>query len=197
MTENLVFLAAFHETCKSMWTQDRLQTLGRIAVQGRQFENWWKFELATALWEFATARGAKVFIEAHGRADIVVCSYRQGRGGVELDPAGALCVPIELKTTGTWWGNVRKALEETGADRLATDFDDLAKGARTVAPFGLVGLLLTDATHGPKALERFVSHAIALGESFGLKLVSQDVLQVPRLYTNCQPLARQLFWANP
>jgi len=186
----------FTDVFEGMWTTERLETLARIAVQGRQFENWWKFELATSLWELASSNNAKVFIEAHGRADIVVGSWADGPFGAELNPTGGLCVPIELKSSGTWWSNTKKAFEEPGQDRLAVDLCDLAKGARTNSPFALVGLLLTDANGNRKELDRFAQHALDLANSWKLQLVKRNDLPLPKLYTGHQPLASQLFWSN-
>jgi hypothetical protein len=46
---------------RSVWSDPRrLKTLGRIIVHERQFENWWKFEVATHLWELAEELGRYV-----------------------------------------------------------------------------------------------------------------------------------------
>lgn len=117
---------------QSLWTPARLSTLSRIAVHFRQFEEWWKWELATHLWELAGRVGADVFVESNGRADITVATPREVGGATEIDPTGPLCVPIELKTTGTWWGNtpsrISKALAEPGQKRLKDDLFALARG---------------------------------------------------------------------
>ena len=93
------------------WTQERLATLSRIAVHGRQFEAWWKWELATFLSELAENTGTAVFVESHARADIVLANEKFIRGASQVDDQGFVCIPIELKTTGTWWGSTMAGIK--------------------------------------------------------------------------------------
>jgi hypothetical protein len=124
------------EVLSHMWREgDRAAVLSRIVFHERQFEAWWKFELATYLWDFVerTQPGLTVFIESFDRADVAL-GHATERG--LFDYASSPRIPIELKTIGTFWQNPGKAFQEAGKKRLEQDMKDLAEGLRNVDPFG-------------------------------------------------------------
>ena len=191
------FISSFVRVSRSMWTVEKRETLARIAVHERQFENWWKFELATSLWEMATPINAKVLVETYQRADIAIAYTKKTTcNDCAPDPSSNLCVPIELKTTGTWWPTPGKALEENNQNRLRTDLENISGGGLIAKPCGIVGLLLTDSKGDQIAIEKFSSHAKKLGDSFGLELIESSNIDLPLLYNSNHPKAIQLFWAS-
>lgn len=94
---------------RSLWeSAERRRTFGRIITHERQFEGWWKFELATHLWELAEELGAHVWVEQDARADIVLAGAKDD-AATRIDLSGTPRVPIELKTVGTFWTSADKA----------------------------------------------------------------------------------------
>lgn len=192
-----------------MWApqEERLRKLGMIAAAARQFEAWWKFEIATA-WEqhhvHAPSEWEDVWcwLEYHDRADVLIARPEAGTENVNL--AGVL-IPLELKTTGTWWRQPTKALAG-----LQADLADLSSDCRASTPFAAVGMLVThvewDGIHSAPHMEDFeslVRMAIQLGD--GLALVRNTLLHAGRVGTggageragNGAAMARQLIWTRP
>ena len=179
----------------------RLLTLARTAAQKRQFENWWKFEVAAALWPVAEKIGCDVCVEAPFRTDVALVpesGESSGRSGIQ--------VLIELKTMGTFWKaeNINKAFAEPGKKRLLDDLRACASasGVQTPRPFGLVGLLLThqpervDSDHG--VLDKFWNAALALPKKNGLANLHRfcdSEIELPNPGLGLAPgMARQVFW---
>jgi hypothetical protein len=164
---------------EALWTPERLATLSKVAAHARQFEAWWKWELATFLWELAEDTGITVFVESHARSDILLANEKVVRGVVQVDHQGATCIPIELKTTGTWWGvtdaAISKALGESDKKRLDEDLRSLAGRARRAVPFGVVALLVTDVTGDDAALEKYGITAKTLAYSAGITTHAQEL----------------------
>jgi hypothetical protein len=150
---------------REMWTSERRRTLATIASFERQFETWWKFEIGVA-WEQQRTRASKdwddvwPWLEAHERCDVVI-----GRPGENwhLDDSGVV-IPLELKTTGTWWRQTNKALAALGSDLFE------CASARRADPFAAVGILITHVewdqpptsmTRPP--LNQFIERALDLG----------------------------------
>lgn len=185
------------QSLQDMWKdRKRSKTLARIAFQRRQFENWWKFEVATHLWELAAEEGVDVFIESLKRADVVLARQKMSGGRVSPDTDHSLCVPIELKTVGTWWGaaNIKKAYGETGKKRLAADMDTASRGERPAKPFAIVALLLThEPALGPAIFRAYIDAACALGSTYGLTEVINQRLVLPT-QSEGTPEAQQLLW---
>jgi len=199
MTDPPNLLQPLLDSFRGVWTPERLATLSRISLHRRQFEGWWKFELATFLWEFAAAHGAYVFIESHNRADITVATSMVIKGALYPNASGPVCIPIELKTIGTWWGScpsaISKALQGAGKKPLAKDLSALAGRRRSFTPFGLVALLITDAEGDETILREYEAHASRLAAAFELNEVMNLALALPSIPDVVQPLARQLIWA--
>lgn len=159
-----------------MWKNtERVRTLARIVEHERQFEAWWKFELATSLWDLADDHELGVFVECFARADVSLGRF----SGKTIDLARTPRVPIELKTTGTFWsGGTKKALRG-GEKSLHADLDALASGARNAHPFGVVALLVT---HAGKMNDRFpdlVHGARQLGDEHGLEVLVDQPIAMP------------------
>ena len=189
------------EMCSRFWSKTRLTTLSRIAVHCRQFEAWWKWELATHLWNLAGCARLDVFIEDNKRADITLATPYQVDGVTRIDPRGAVCVPIELKTIGTFWGSspsqIKKALGEPGKKRLADDLSCLARATdRPARPFGVVALLLTDHVGNKDAIDEYVEHARGLGEHARVALADSKRLILPPPHAGASPLAHLMIWAR-
>lgn len=180
-----------------MWKDPaRCKTLARIAFQRRQFENWWKFEVATHLWELAAQEKVDVFMESLQRADVVLARQKIASGRVSPDTGHSLCVPIELKTVGTWWGaaNINKAYGETGKKCLAEDMDTARRGERPAKPFAAVALLIThEQALGPDIFRAYIHAARTLGTTYGLTEVMNQRLALPPQSEGTAD-ARQLLW---
>lgn len=201
MTQCPALLKEFTNQLREIWTPGRLATLSRISLHRRQFEGWWKFELATYLWDFASTCNAKVFVEAYDRADIVLATPRLVKFETQVNVDGPICVPVALKTLGTWWGRcdsaISKAMEEPGKRRLVVDFQELAKRRRTCLPFGAVALLVTDAEGDAAVLDAYEKHASQLAKRFDLCEVMNHRLTLPPILQEVQQCsARQLVWAS-
>jgi hypothetical protein len=160
-----------------MWKQpERLRTLARIAFHQRQFETWWKFELATHLWDLAAQLDAAVFVECLGRADVVLACVKEGSGVTQIDMCRSPRIPIELKTLGTWWGSasINKAYQESGKKTLAQDMDN-ARERRRPLPVGV--------EHDPRDL----------GTKYGLTELINERIELP-LQSEGQATAQQILW---
>ncbi|MBK9002205.1 MAG: hypothetical protein IPM35_41325 [Myxococcales bacterium] len=160
---------------EGLWANDRknkqrLRTLGRIAVHERQFENWWKFELATHLWTLAENLGVYVWVEKDARADILLAPANEGTAATshaKPDLDGWLRVPIELKTVGTFWNNPKRAFEDGTKKSLRADME--AAVQRAAKPFAAVGLLITHVgTADDPLMKKFVDAAEDLAIRTGL-----------------------------
>lgn len=123
MTSSLT-AAQLAEAFRSTWSEPhRLKTLGRIVVHERQFENWWKFELASHPWELAEELGIYVWLEADGRADIVLAHARDDQE-MAIDLSRAPRVPIELMTVGTFLDQRCEGIRGGRQEALATGHED-------------------------------------------------------------------------
>ncbi|MEO5727972.1 MAG: hypothetical protein ABI134_26300 [Byssovorax sp.] len=113
-----------------------------------------------------------MFIESYDRADVTIATPVVVEGVMRPNENGPVCVPIELKTTGTWWGSspgaIAKALQEPGKKRLADDLAALAQRRRSVVPFGVVALLITDVEGDAAALQSYITHAAKIAASCAL-----------------------------
>jgi hypothetical protein len=189
------------KTLAEMWTGQRLLTLARTVAQDRQFENWWKFEVAAALWPVAKQLGCDVWVEAPGRTDV---SLMLAPG---TPPTGdSPRVLIELKTMGTFWGagSINKAFEEPGKKRLVEDLRACATNSRGARPFGVVGLLLTHqpwtAASDPRVFDRFWDAALSLPKKYGLANLHRffdSEIQLPEPGLGYKAgIARQVFWIH-
>lgn len=195
------------EALRSLWTADdgvhRRRTLARLAQHERQFETWWKCELGAHLWDHVDlfGEGTYVWLEAHDRADITIATGRESRKRLAIDPKGAVCIPIELKTIGTWWGTsesaIEKALDEDGKKRLSEDMRQLVERGRRTKPFGAVGLLLThvgQATDG--VFGEYLDCARRLGQKHTLEVLVDEAIDLPAQGGQCAA-AHQIFWITP
>ena len=192
--ENLVKTALLE-----MWTGERPLTLSRTVAQERQFENWWKFEVAAALWPVAEKLGCDVWVETPARTDV---SLMPAPGSSTTE--GSMRVLFELKTMGTFWQveNINKAFGEPGKKRLLDDLRECARDTRAARPFGVVGLLLTHQPGGvasdPHAFDQFLTAALALPGKHGLAsldLLCESEIPLPRPGLGLEAgMARQVFW---
>jgi hypothetical protein len=186
---------------REMWSvAHRQQTLARIAAHQRQFENWWKFEMATHLWDFDEDLAA--FVEGENRADIVLARTKQVSGAWVLDKGNSPHVPIELKTVGTWWGQRRsaigKALAEPGKKRLDADMKAATQARLRADPFSVVALLITHETRlGGQVLKDYEDEALRLGSANSLP--EPTILQTIELPSQfgIETTARQIVWFVP
>lgn len=197
--------ARLSDALTSLWTGPdaaaRRRTLARLAQHQRQLESWWKCELAAHLWDHVAGFGPDidVFIESHDRADLTIATAATSPKGVSVAPEGAVCIPIELKTTGTWWGSspsaVAKALSETGKKRLTADMAD-ARNRRRSRPFAAVGLLVTHiGDAGDAEIASYVDAAKELGRQYKLNLLVDDA--IPLAPEAGQAVAaHQVFWTS-
>jgi hypothetical protein len=184
----------------SFWTSNRLNTLGRIAIHKRQFEAWWKWELATFLWEIAEKLDLDVFVESNKRADITLATPIKVKGGTYIAPKG-ICIPIELKTTGTWWGKtpslITKALDEKTKKRLSHDLEFLAQSKRRADPFGLVVLLVTHDNEDKSMLTCYVEKALKLASLHDVKFLGEkNPFEILDVTDNQTVLVQQLIWGK-
>jgi hypothetical protein len=182
----------------AFWNDERRRrTVARAAVHERQFEGWWKIELAAHLWETAAELDCYVFVEAHDRADLVL--GEKGASTRAIVPHGKVCVPIELKTSGTFWNDPRKAFCEPGKKRLWDDMNDAREMRRTAEPFPVVALLLTHKGHENDArYERFKAAARELGRERGLLQVLDEAVPLPDPGHDAGPAhAWQMVWIAP
>ncbi len=140
-----------------------------------------------------------VWVEEHGRADVVVATAKVGRGDrKEIDPKGAVRIPIELKTIGTWWGTspgaIRKAYEEPRKKRLLDDLKDCRTRRRDSSPFSCVALLVTHrgAWDAPD-MQAYIDHPKQLASKLGLELALDEKIEVPQ-DPDWPASAHQLLW---
>jgi len=196
------FLPAFRKACDSMWTKERRLKLSRIAVHERQYEKWWQLELATHLWDFVGTLQPKVMVYTEvmklGQVDLVIAT--PGPDIITPNLHGPICVPIELKVSGTYWQDSKKAFSEDGKKSLSKDFATLvgiAKSNQGIRPCGLVGLLITDISGNKNnKYEEFRSAAMELANENGLGEVMDTTLDLPppKFSSEFRPVACQLFW---
>lgn len=181
-----------------MWERgDRAATLARIGRHCRGFEGWWKFEVATCLWEFAARRDAYVFVEALDAADIVIGLAAASTTAV-LDPSRSPCIPIELKVVSTAFNrsNEKAAYADSSKKCLAADMARAADRSRSAHPFSVVGLLVTHQEElGAAVLARFLDHPRRLAREHGLtELLNEPItLPAPGLEEG-SVVAHQFFW---
>jgi hypothetical protein len=191
----------------SLWTTDeaahRRRTLARLAQHGRQLEAWWKCELGAHLWDHADRFGPNTYVwfEAVDRADISIATGIEAKKTLEVDPDGPVCIPIELKTSGTWWGASRraiaKALDQGGKKCLAEDMRQLRERGRPSKPFGAVGLLVTHVGHASDEVNlAYLAYARELGQRHELKVLLDEEIALPS-EDGQRVTARQLFWVTP
>jgi len=191
------FIDSFARQAKKLWDPiDRKKTLSKIAYHERQFENWWKFELASQLWEMDKPSNVKIFIEQHDRADIMLAASKKVGSNWLPDYQSDFIVPIELKTVGTWWGSPKKALSEYGKKTLASDMNDIAIRRRSSNPCALAGLMITEVGAVTGKLDNFYNYAIQLGEDFGLVCILNQIIDLPNPKSDISARAVQLFWSS-
>jgi hypothetical protein len=188
---------------RTMWGLDvaRGKTLARLTQHQRQCEAWWKCEVATHLWDFSNQFGPDtyVWLEACDRADIVLATGAYRAGKLERVTSGAVCIPIELKMVGTFWGrhNIKKAYSERGKKRLEQDMRDARLRRRSARPFAAVGLLVTHVgVKTDSVLELYLQYARKLGEKHRLELVLDEGVSLPPAAD--EPVcAHQCLWITP
>lgn len=168
---------------REMWGPDaaRSKTLARIVQHKRQCEAWWKFEVATHLWDFTEEFGPNtdIFVEAFDRTDVAIASANATVNGFRR-----ICIPIELKMIGTWWGasNVQKAYSEAKSKRLMHDMvdaqDKLKRGL--ARPFSAIALLVTHTTDSTSnTLHLYLQRARELGAQHALNCVVDEPIPLP------------------
>src|SRR4051812_26907157 len=178
------------EALRSLWTGDdgprRRRTLARLAQHERQLEAWWKCELGAHLWDHADhfGDGTYIWLESLDRADITIATGTELKKRLAIDPKGMICIPIELKTVGTWWGRsasaIGKALDEKGKKRLSEDMRQLVGRGRRARPFGAVGLLVTHLGQGSDPVFRaYLDYALELGREHELEVLVDDAIELP------------------
>ena len=188
---------------RSLWTTveagARRRTLARLLQHRRQFEPWWKAELAAHLWDHIGLLGPNtdVWLEAHDRSDITIAESAVGAKEPCISGDG-LCIPVELKMAGTWCGaspsEIDKALGDSSKKCLAQDMRDLRDGRRRASPFGLVGLLVTHVGQSSdEVYERYLERARDLGHENGLELMLDEPIDLPQDEVE-GVAAHQLFW---
>ena len=204
------------EAFRAPWRDpQRRLILARAIVHRRQFENWWKVELATHMWELADKYvDCYVFMESHDRADVTLGCAKQDAGPVRLDPTRAPCVPMELKSIATWWKSPLGGLCDSSKKCLEADMDDAWNGRRSSNPISVVALMITHhprkVPEGPKqkkaedreqkaakAYNQIRKAARQLAKSSGrkLKLVLDEEIVLPNPgFDELTPLARQMVW---
>jgi len=180
---------------RSLWDEPkRRRTLARIVAHERQFENWWKFELATHLWELASELGAHVWVEMDDRSDIVLARSKDA-AATAIDLSLSPRVPIELKTVGTFWTSAEKAYTEPGKKRLVHDMD--AALVRACDPFAVVALLVTHAgkTHDP-AMTPFLELARRLAAQRHMLAIVDEAIDLEESSPGRSGCAHQLAWTT-
>lgn len=190
-------------TLTGMWTEERVLTLARTVAQERQFENWWKFEVAAALWPLAKQLGCDVWVEGPKRTDVSLIPLPDAS-----PTADSLRVLIELKTMGTFWGagNINKAFEESRKKRLLDDLRTCAENSHEANPFGVVGLILTHqpgieaSAQDSRVFDKFWNAALALPSKHGLANLQrffENEIQLPTPGLGYKAgIARQVFWIH-
>ncbi|QRK08577.1 hypothetical protein JQX13_53305 [Archangium violaceum] len=137
-----------------------------------------------------------VWLEAIDRADVALATGTYVSGRLVAATAGEVCIPLELKMIGTFWGrgNVEKAYREPGKKRLEHDFIDARMGRRPAKPFSAVGLLVTHVGTGTDPLvELYLRRARELGAEHQLDRVLDEAVPLPP--TADQPVyAHQFLW---
>lgn len=178
---------------RGLWGKPgKRRMLARIATHERQFEAWWKFELASHLWALYDTTSLSTFVEAFDRADVVLGIEHDNR----LVRSAPTCVPIELKTVGTFWGpTANKAFSETGKKRLEREMEQIDE--RGGKPFAMLALLITHAGEPDARLPSYVALARALGEKHGLQVLVDDELSLPAPAKGLKASAHQLVWISP
>lgn len=195
------------EALRMLWTgseaEHRRRTLARLAQHGRQLEAWWKCELGAHLWDHVERFGDRMFVwfEAVDRADLAIATGRSAKKKLVVDPDGEVCIPIELKTCGTWPGGSRsaiaKALDEGGKKKLSEDMRQLVGRGRPAKPFGTVGLLITHVGSATdKVFLDYIVYARELGERHGLEKLLDEEIALP-VQDDQAVAAQQLFWITP
>ena len=188
---------------RSLWTADhasaRRRTLARLAQHNRQFEPWWKCELAAHLWDHVDRFGpdTHVWLEALDRADVTIATGVESQRGLRIAPDCTVCIPVELKTTGTWWGStpsaIAKAFDERGQKRLSADMHDLRDQRRASRPFAAVGLLVTHVgSASDDVFGRYLEHARTLGRNHELEVLLDEAIELPD--DDQEVSAHQIFW---
>lgn len=179
---------------RELWAHPpRRLTLARIACHRRQFENWWKFEIGTHLWELAKSLNAEVWLEADERADIVLAPARCS----QIDLERELRLRIELKTMGTFWGDHKKAYADPTKKGLLADMQAVVSRAGTARPFACVGLLVTH--HGPYhelSNSPFLDYPRALAETNALTPLLDEEVPVGLPMAGMLTSAHQFLWAT-
>ena len=182
------------DALRGMWGLDvpRSRTLARLVQHKRQIEQWWKCEVAAHLWDVAGQFGddTDVYLENFDRADIAIAA---GEGRTSR----TVCIPIELKMIGTFWGrgNVEKAYREPGKKRLEQDMLDARRGRRDARPFAAVALLVTHVGARTDAtLDLYLRRARELGEEHTLQRVVDEPIVLP---ADEPSEAHQFLWVAP
>jgi hypothetical protein len=195
------------DALRSLWIVDdgarRRRTLSRLAQHKRQLETWWKCELGAHLWDYVDrfGEGTYAWLEALDRADVTIATGKESSKGLAIDPSGAVCIPIELKTIGTWWGTSRsaigKALDEPGKKRLSEDMHQLLERGRRTKPFGAVGLLVTHVGRASdEVFGRYLDFARNLGRGLALDVLLDETIELPAEGGQAVA-AHQIFWITP
>lgn len=195
--------AHLSDALRSLWISDdatsRRRTLARLAQHKRQFESWWKCELAAHLWDYCDGFGPNtyVWLESMDRADITIATGVASPRGLLIAPECRVGIPLELKTSGTWWGATNSAIAKAlknGKKRLAADLRDLRDSRRFIKPFGVVGLLLT---HEGSAVDpvflKYLEYARALGHDLSLEVLLDEEIGLP-VEDDQTVAAQQIFW---
>jgi hypothetical protein len=181
-------------------------------------KTWWKYEIGVA-WEQHRAgadpewEDVLPWLEVHERCDVVIARPRKDIADREILDTSDLLIPLELKTTGTWWWGIDKALAP-----LRKDMDECVKahhkrpaeGGRKANPFAAVALLITHVRwDDPGALklaslDDMVRKAHQHGQEACLELVHEVPISLGRVGTgrgrshsgDGEASAYQLVWAK-
>lgn len=133
-----------------------------------------------------------------GRADIALVMGHNLSGRLRPDASGPVCIPIELKMIGTFWGrgNVEKAYREPGKKRLEQDLRDARQGRRPARPFCAVALLVTHVgAPSDDDLELYLRRAREIGSEQQLIRVIDDAIPLPPVAQ--RPVyAHQFLWVT-
>ncbi len=183
-----------------MWNPQQKLTLARIVHHRRQFEGWWKFAVATSLWELADRKGLYVCVEALRRADVVLAHCSDD---LSIDTTRSPCVPIELKTMGTFWGSrpsdIARAYSEARKKPLETDMMAAAQGLRREAkPFAAVALLVThkgDLKEDRVFLD-YLQYPRDLATRHALENVLDEEIPLPQEGSTKGAFAHQFLWVS-
>jgi len=154
-----------------------------------------KFEIAIS-WEERRAKAHArwddmwPWLEVNERSDIVIA--RPQKDTAIVDMQGPV-VPLELKTTGTWWNDVSKALGPLLRDMrecAAATREPNQPGCRTASPFAAVAILITHVDwdnpgtiRARASLDEMCRAACAHGEAVGLELASTTRIKDVRVGT--------------